>query len=131
MNSEKHKPQVNSAKNNNQIAIASGKGGVGKTWFSITLSQTLAKHLLFLMVKRHLKIPGEDTLRPGGTLAKRDAAPRGASTAGPNQPPVQGPRCRPTASRPAYSVVMVCTVENQGFSAPHRASSAHGLLCST
>ena len=44
MNSEKHKPQATSARNNNQIAIASGKGGVGKTWFSITLSQTLAKH---------------------------------------------------------------------------------------
>ncbi|MBV8060318.1 MAG: MinD/ParA family protein [Alphaproteobacteria bacterium] len=27
----------------NMIAIASGKGGVGKTWFSITLSQALAK----------------------------------------------------------------------------------------
>lgn len=27
----------------NMVAIASGKGGVGKTWFSITLSQALAK----------------------------------------------------------------------------------------
>lgn len=27
----------------NMIAIASGKGGVGKTWFAITLSQSLAK----------------------------------------------------------------------------------------
>ena len=27
----------------NLIAIASGKGGVGKTWFSITLSQALSK----------------------------------------------------------------------------------------
>ena len=27
----------------NKIAIASGKGGVGKTWFSITLSHALAK----------------------------------------------------------------------------------------
>jgi len=31
------------AKNRNTIAIASGKGGVGKTWFSITLAQALAK----------------------------------------------------------------------------------------
>ena len=28
---------------NNLIAIASGKGGVGKTWFSITLSHALAR----------------------------------------------------------------------------------------
>ncbi len=27
----------------NVVAIASGKGGVGKTWFSITLSQALAQ----------------------------------------------------------------------------------------
>jgi len=31
------------SKNRNTIAIASGKGGVGKTWFSITLAQALAK----------------------------------------------------------------------------------------
>jgi flagellar biosynthesis protein FlhG len=29
--------------NNNLISIASGKGGVGKTWFSITLAQALSK----------------------------------------------------------------------------------------
>lgn len=28
----------------NLIAIASGKGGVGKTWFAITLAQAIAKH---------------------------------------------------------------------------------------
>lgn len=26
------------------VAIASGKGGVGKTWFAITLSHALARH---------------------------------------------------------------------------------------
>ncbi len=31
------------ARNRNIIAIASGKGGVGKTWFAITLSHALAK----------------------------------------------------------------------------------------
>ncbi|NMM46362.1 MinD/ParA family protein [Rhodospirillaceae bacterium KN72] len=31
------------APNNNLIAIASGKGGVGKTWFAITLAQALAR----------------------------------------------------------------------------------------
>lgn len=32
------------ARQGNLIAVASGKGGVGKTWFSITLSQALARH---------------------------------------------------------------------------------------
>ncbi len=31
------------AKGRNMIAVASGKGGVGKTWFAITLAHTLAK----------------------------------------------------------------------------------------
>lgn len=36
-----HSPAV--TKPNNLITIASGKGGVGKTWFAITLSHSLAK----------------------------------------------------------------------------------------
>lgn len=44
-------PAPNLPKASNVIAIASGKGGVGKTWFSITLAQALAarrkKLLLF------------------------------------------------------------------------------------
>jgi flagellar biosynthesis protein FlhG len=36
-------PRPNSRRGRNTIAIASGKGGVGKTWFSITLSHALAK----------------------------------------------------------------------------------------
>ena len=44
MNSEIPIPQTARAKKRNMIAIASGKGGVGKTWFSITLAQALAKH---------------------------------------------------------------------------------------
>ena len=38
MNSEIPIPQTARAKKRNMIAIASGKGGVGKTWFSITLA---------------------------------------------------------------------------------------------
>jgi len=44
-------PQAPGAKGRNVIAVASGKGGVGKTWFSITLAHALAnanrKTLLF------------------------------------------------------------------------------------
>ena len=36
-------PQSNKATSSNSIAVASGKGGVGKTWFAITLSHALAK----------------------------------------------------------------------------------------
>jgi flagellar biosynthesis protein FlhG len=36
-------PNVQPLRGKNVIAIASGKGGVGKTWFSITLSQALAR----------------------------------------------------------------------------------------
>ena len=41
-------------KANNIIAVASGKGGVGKTWFSVTLS-----HALALMGKRVLLFDGD------------------------------------------------------------------------
>lgn len=34
---------VTRKRNRNMIAVASGKGGVGKTWFSITLAHSLAK----------------------------------------------------------------------------------------
>ena len=47
----KGEPAKSVIKGKNMIAIASGKGGVGKTWFSITLSQALGelgnKTLLF------------------------------------------------------------------------------------
>ena len=33
-----------SGKGKNMIAVASGKGGVGKTWFAITLSHALARN---------------------------------------------------------------------------------------
>lgn len=35
--------QIDGGRRENLIAVASGKGGVGKTWFSITLSQALAQ----------------------------------------------------------------------------------------
>ncbi len=34
---------TNAVDENNLIAIASGKGGVGKTWLSITLAHALAR----------------------------------------------------------------------------------------
>lgn len=37
-------PPVSATKAGNIIAIASGKGGVGKTWFSITLAHALARN---------------------------------------------------------------------------------------
>lgn len=37
------KPAVTPARARNVVAVSSGKGGVGKTWFAITLSQALAK----------------------------------------------------------------------------------------
>jgi flagellar biosynthesis protein FlhG len=46
-------PSVNTARSN-LIAVASGKGGVGKTWFSITLS-----HALALAGKRALLFDGD------------------------------------------------------------------------
>ncbi len=43
MNSEIPLPPSSRTKKSNMIAIASGKGGVGKTWFSITLAHALAR----------------------------------------------------------------------------------------
>ncbi|MEK9725555.1 MAG: MinD/ParA family protein [Rhodospirillaceae bacterium] len=43
MNSDTPAPQSARGRKRNMIAIASGKGGVGKTWFSITLAHALAK----------------------------------------------------------------------------------------
>ena len=43
MNNSPPVPNTPSAKGANMITIASGKGGVGKTWLSITLSHALAK----------------------------------------------------------------------------------------
>ena len=40
-------PRLKSQKNGkNMVAIASGKGGVGKTWFAITLTHALAEEKL-------------------------------------------------------------------------------------
>ena len=43
MSAKKNKTSNARTKANNMIAIASGKGGVGKTWFSITLAHYLAQ----------------------------------------------------------------------------------------
>ena len=45
MNTELDKLAAPTTRNRgrNMFAIASGKGGVGKTWFSITLTHALAK----------------------------------------------------------------------------------------
>lgn len=43
MNSDTPAPHSARGRKRNMIAIASGKGGVGKTWFSITLAHALAK----------------------------------------------------------------------------------------
>jgi len=49
LKNDKAVPPPSSLLCRNMIAIASGKGGVGKTWFSITLCNALAnrgKHVL-------------------------------------------------------------------------------------
>ncbi|MBR0672979.1 nucleotide-binding protein [Neoroseomonas soli] len=70
------------------LAIASGKGGVGKTWFSITLAQALARHgSRVLLVDADLGLANVDVqlgFQPArdlsaviaGTLAPEDAATR-------------------------------------------------------
>jgi len=50
MNSDIPVPNPARTKKRNMIAIASGKGGVGKTWFSITLAQALAKRGLRVLL---------------------------------------------------------------------------------
>ena len=55
------------AKGRNMIAVASGKGGVGKTWFAITLAHALAK-----AGRRTLLFDGDLGLTAGGTTAFLD-----------------------------------------------------------
>jgi flagellar biosynthesis protein FlhG len=43
LHAEKATPPIAALQCGNMIAVASGKGGVGKTWFAITLCQALAK----------------------------------------------------------------------------------------
>ncbi|MBR0650528.1 MinD/ParA family protein [Roseomonas terrae] len=68
------------------LAVASGKGGVGKTWFAITLAHALARHgLRVLLVDADLGLANIDVqlgFQPardlsaviGGTVAAEDAA---------------------------------------------------------
>jgi flagellar biosynthesis protein FlhG len=57
----------------NLIAVASGKGGVGKTWFAVTLSHTMARHSgRTLLIDGDLGLANVDVqlgLTPGHDLA--------------------------------------------------------------
>ena len=58
-------------KGKNVIAVASGKGGVGKTWFSITLSHALARSgKKVLLFDGDLGLANVDVQL--GLMAKRD-----------------------------------------------------------